>query len=363
MLSPLFLDIPKDCGDDIRLRDVNWNTEEKGSRTKKNMRYLFLFAVLCINWSVATSGACCFPTGCQDSTPLTDCGTNSHFAGQPCVDVICPAACGNGVLEEAEECDDGNTDDGDGCSATCEWQCDGLCDPASDCQQCGGGCTFSAGYWRNHHVGRKSPNQKIRWPNVGGPPPGILGSDTSICVYIAEHDGSCAEDTCDISALDVLTTPTRGNQWIQLAKQYIAAVNNINKDNRGGPACTDAEVEAALQGAALLLKQNCVEVGVGVVKDGHDDFLAAVCFASLLADWNNGLLGPGHCSPDVELADVQVQNGEWTPNPGWWDIANFIMLILLIGLVIALIVWVCTRRSGPMGTNASLADVWYGKSK
>lgn len=31
------------------------------------------------------------------------------------------AVCGNGVIEGAEQCDDGNTDEGDGCSATCEF--------------------------------------------------------------------------------------------------------------------------------------------------------------------------------------------------------------------------------------------------
>ena len=37
-------------------------------------------------------------------------------------DCECRAAaiCGNGVLEPSEECDDGNNDDGDGCSANCE---------------------------------------------------------------------------------------------------------------------------------------------------------------------------------------------------------------------------------------------------
>ncbi|MFN8642957.1 MAG: DUF4215 domain-containing protein [Candidatus Binatia bacterium] len=34
--------------------------------------------------------------------------------------VTCPAAvCGNGVVEPNEECDDGNTADGDACPATC----------------------------------------------------------------------------------------------------------------------------------------------------------------------------------------------------------------------------------------------------
>jgi cysteine-rich repeat protein len=32
---------------------------------------------------------------------------------------VTPSLCGNGVHETAEECDDGNTEDGDGCSATC----------------------------------------------------------------------------------------------------------------------------------------------------------------------------------------------------------------------------------------------------
>jgi len=28
--------------------------------------------------------------------------------------------CGNGTLDAGEQCDDGNTADGDGCSATCQ---------------------------------------------------------------------------------------------------------------------------------------------------------------------------------------------------------------------------------------------------
>jgi len=38
-----------------------------------------------------------------------------------------PAACGNGILENSEECDDGNNRDGDGCSKDCKvvpgWRC------------------------------------------------------------------------------------------------------------------------------------------------------------------------------------------------------------------------------------------------
>jgi cysteine-rich repeat protein len=49
-----------------------------------------------------------------DGTPST------QFGGPYSVDItINPAVCGNGVIDGKEECDDRNTDDGDGCSATC----------------------------------------------------------------------------------------------------------------------------------------------------------------------------------------------------------------------------------------------------
>jgi cysteine-rich repeat protein len=35
--------------------------------------------------------------------------------------VVCPeSTCGNGMQEHAEQCDDGNTVAGDGCSASCQ---------------------------------------------------------------------------------------------------------------------------------------------------------------------------------------------------------------------------------------------------
>jgi cysteine-rich repeat protein len=40
---------------------------------------------------------------------------------------IGPAVCGNGIQEEGEACDDSNTDDGDGCSSTCELEISQWC--------------------------------------------------------------------------------------------------------------------------------------------------------------------------------------------------------------------------------------------
>ena len=53
-----------------------------------------------------------------------------------------PAACGNGVLEPPEQCDDGNTAGGDGCDATCktEFCGDGILQPSLQ-EQCDDGNT------------------------------------------------------------------------------------------------------------------------------------------------------------------------------------------------------------------------------
>ncbi len=44
---------------------------------------------------------------------------------------IVPSVCGNGVLEGGETCDDGATDDGDGCSATCQMEAEKARDECS----------------------------------------------------------------------------------------------------------------------------------------------------------------------------------------------------------------------------------------
>ena len=59
-----------------------------------------------------------------------------------------PALCGNGVAESGEDCDDGNTDPGDCCSPTCQYesaatvcrQAAGVCDAPDNCDGAGA-CT------------------------------------------------------------------------------------------------------------------------------------------------------------------------------------------------------------------------------
>ncbi len=65
---------------------------------------------------------------------------------------VVPPVCGNGITQVTEECDDGNTVDGDGCSASCDTELcgDGIVNNGEDCDDgaesvtCNADCTTAA---------------------------------------------------------------------------------------------------------------------------------------------------------------------------------------------------------------------------
>ena len=51
-------------------------------------------------------------------------------------DNTCEEICGDGIfLDETSECDDGNTDSGDGCSATCTVEVGYRCEGGTKCRE------------------------------------------------------------------------------------------------------------------------------------------------------------------------------------------------------------------------------------
>src|SRR5262249_50031341 len=50
----------------------------------------------------------------------TNCNVTTFVVGRICE--LDPNPCGDGVVEAGEDCDDGNTTAGDGCSATCKFE-------------------------------------------------------------------------------------------------------------------------------------------------------------------------------------------------------------------------------------------------
>jgi cysteine-rich repeat protein len=170
--------------------------------------------------------------------------------------------CGNGVIDPGEECDEPGLPD---CPAgqTCE---DCVCVDAYD------QCVYSQGYWKNHNRFSKNPSQQVPWP---------IDEETMLC---------------DQTWLEILKTPPKkGNAFYILGHQWIAAKLNV-----ANGAQTTPEVDDALTEAEALL---------GGCEISRDDRKEALALASLLGDYNNGLIGPpkcGFCGDSV----VQSDNGE-----------------------------------------------------
>ena len=82
--------------------------------------------------------------------PSEQCDDGNTVSGDGCSATCRLEACGNGVVDFGETCDDGNTVSGDGCSSTCqrEPRCgDGILDPGEKCDDgntvSGDGCSSS----------------------------------------------------------------------------------------------------------------------------------------------------------------------------------------------------------------------------
>jgi hypothetical protein len=115
------------------------------------------------------------------------------------------------------------------------------------------GCTLTQGWYKTH---------SSQWPS------GTLTPSTSF-------DGG-------VSLLTILNTPPKGSQYIILAHQYITALLNI----QGGASVTP-EVQDALDTAA--------DYFAGGGNGAGDSSVDITGVSTILDDYNNGLVGPGHC--------------------------------------------------------------------
>ncbi len=89
-------------------------------------------------------------------------------------------------------------------------------------------------------------------------------------------------------AMNILwTPPKKGNAYLILAHQYIGAELNVVN----GTSIPDEVLEAWLSAQELLETY----MDDGVIPKKSSDRGLAIYLASMLDDYNNGLLGPGHC--------------------------------------------------------------------
>ena len=127
------------CSSDCLIKDPNYDCS--------------VAAQMCIDLNVCGDSKVTGDENCDDGNAKSgdgcsaDCSTveDGFICGKPgvgsCKKIVIPV-CGDGVLDSGEDCDDGNTSPGDGCSATCTivdgWACP---TPGSGCLQkvCGDG--------------------------------------------------------------------------------------------------------------------------------------------------------------------------------------------------------------------------------
>jgi len=123
------------------------------------------------------------------------------------------------------------------------------------------GCTLTMGYWKTHNQYAPKRPLRVDWP--------------------APYDEN--DLLCGLPMLTILQTPSNGNAWFIVAHQYIAAILNV-----ASGASTTEGVDAAIAAAREFLLGNCGGVPASEAGD-------AIAIGQMLDDYNNGVIGPGHC--------------------------------------------------------------------
>ena len=155
------------------------------------------------------------------------------------------------------------------------------------------GCTLTQGYWKTHsNCKAKGPKRDDTW---------------DLILPLAENSlfFNSGKDYCEV--FDTQSNKKNGKYYI-LAHQYIAAELNM----LAGANPTDAQV--AFNEATILLDTytpNEVKGNAGLEAD-------CVRLGSILDDYNNGRIGPGHCDDDNQTStEVEQQKSKIAiyPNP------------------------------------------------
>lgn len=135
------------------------------------------------------------------------------------------------------------------------------------------GCTYTQGYWKTHvNYAPKPQFSKKRdaaWDLIDG-----AGTDNENAIFFLSG----------MSYISVMWTPPKGNPYYNLAHQYIAAKLNVLD------GADDSDVASALAQAEAWF--GTYPPSNAFWKKNHD----AIALANVLGAFNEGEIGPGHCS-------------------------------------------------------------------
>ncbi len=143
---------------------------------------------------------------------------------------------------------------------------------------CAGGCTLTIGYWKTHSEFGNAPYDDT-WAKLGPD-----GASTQF--YLSGQ-----------TWYEVFWTAPAGNQYYNLAHQFMGATLNKLNDASSTP-----EVDAALA-EAMDLFATYTPAQVAAFRGNSTVRARFVALALLLDQYNNGLIGPGHCSEDRTSAN------------------------------------------------------------
>ncbi|MBE0661891.1 MAG: HYR domain-containing protein [Bacteroidales bacterium] len=155
------------------------------------------------------------------------------------------------------------------------------------------GCTYSQGYWKTHSEFGPAPYDET-WA--------LLPDGASTIFYLSGK-----------SYYEVMWTAPKGNAYYILAHQFIAAELNFLNG-----ACHEDAQAAVAEATALFNMYTPAQIASLKGNNAlRQQFLA---LASLLDDYNNGMIGPGHCDGGEKSSAVYFGSDEAAemmvyPNP------------------------------------------------
>lgn len=133
-----------------------------------------------------------------------------------------------------------------------------------------GGCTLTPGYWKTHSSYGPAPYDDT-WVQIGEDTPFFLSGK---------------------SYFEVINTVPAGNAYYNLSFHYIAAkLNQLNG--------ADFSAAQSAFDQATTLFQTYTPADIALLKGSHPVRTQFINLASILGQYNEGYIGPGHCD-DIE---------------------------------------------------------------
>jgi hypothetical protein len=139
---------------------------------------------------------------------------------------------------------------------------------------CPQGCTLTQGYWKTH-------NDSFWGGAPTDPTWDLIGPDAEQTIFFLSGK----------SYFDVMWTPGGGNAYYILAKQYIAAKLNMLAGADGSAITTQFAT-------ATTLFNTYTPAQIGALKGNNPLRQQFISLAGVLGQYNEGLIGPGHCDED-----------------------------------------------------------------